>query len=277
MIENFSDFEQFKKKAQELGVGVNLDELLGLDVTFLESYEDYVIISMKVAGETPHNILILSEKDAFLYSAKSYGEKDYKMFRFTLQKPYGEATVLAFLTLRSVLEEYQSSFKILDERIDALETVYETKTAEETSVRLRRLTNRVEDFVHLLISLEERKIVQVNTSLISYDYGLMLAKAQHLLDRCRNHLSQLRDIQHEAEMRQTKETNKRIEDLTNVMKKLTSITVIIMLPTLVASHYGMNFTNIPELGIPWAYPAVIVVEILLIAAAVFYFRKRGWI
>ncbi|MEM4255276.1 MAG: CorA family divalent cation transporter [Candidatus Norongarragalinales archaeon] len=282
MIETFTDFAQFKKKAQEIGVGVNLDELLAVDIVFLESYEDYLIISVKDYSQGPSNglssnILILSEKNVLLYSEKTFGEKDYKMFRFTLQKQFGESTVLTLLTLRDIFNNYQNAFKTIDEKIDALEIGYDLEEAESTTIRLRKVANRIEDLVNLLVSLEERKIRQVDTSLVAYDYRLLLTKARHLLDRCRNHLNQLRDIQREADMRQTRETNKRIEDLTNVMKKLTSITVILMLPTLVASHYGMNFSNMPELQLTWAYPAVIGVEIALAVLAAVYFRKRGWI
>lgn len=282
VIETFTDFQQFKHKAQEIGVGVNLDELLAVDIIFLESYEDYLIISIKdysqnTSNGLSSNILIVSEKHVLLYSDKTFGEKDYKMFRFTLQKQFGESTVLTLLTLREIFNNYQNAFKIIDEKIDTLELAYSIDDAEENTVRLRKLTNRIEDFVHLLVSLEERKIRQVDTSLVAYDYRLTITKAQHLLDRCRNHLNQLRDIQREADMRQTRETNRRIEDLTNVMKKLTAITVIIMLPTLVASHYGMNFTYMPELDIPWAYPVIITVEFILAIVAALYFRKRGWI
>ena len=276
MIETYTEFDQFKKKAHEMGVGVNLEELLEIQVTFLESYEEYVIINIKTTGESPNNIIILNEKNALLYSDKAFGEKDYKMFRYTLQKPFGETTVLSFLVLRSVLEEYQNVFKVLDENIDHLEKKYEISEAEESTSRLRRLTNRVEDFVNLMISLEERKIRQVNTSFIAYDYGLVLAKAQHLLDRCRNHLNQLRDIQRDADVRQTRETNRRIEELTNVMKKLTALTAIIMVPTLIASIYGMNVTQLP-LAQENGFYAVMTVILLLTAVAAGYSKIKGWL
>ncbi len=282
MIETFTDFAQFKKKAQEIGVGVNLDELLAVDIVFLESYEDYLIISVKdysqnASNGLSNNILILSEKDVLLYSDKTFGEKDYKMFRFTLQKQFGESTVIALLALREIFNNYQNAFKTIDEKIDLLERAYDIENAEETTVKLRKLTNRIEDLEHLLVSLEERKIRQVDTSLVAYDYRLMITKAQHLLDRCRNHLNQIRDIQREADMRQTRETNKRIEDLTNVMKKLTAITVILMIPNIIAGHFGMNFRYMPELTVEWAYPAVIALQVLMMVIGFIYFKKRGWL
>lgn len=283
MIETFSDFAQFKSKAQGIGVSVNLDELLGVNGVFLESYEDYVLISLKdyadnTTNDLSANILVLTEKEALLYSErKTFGEKDYKFFRNTLQKPYGEPTVLTLLMLRDVLANYQNAFKSIDEKIDVLEKNYDIDSAEEITVVLRKLTNRTEDFTHLLVSLEERKIVHVNTSYVAYDYKLVLTKGQYLLDRCRNHLNQLRDIQHEADMKQTRETNKRIEDLTDVMKKLTAITVILMIPNIIAGHFGMNFKYMPELGLEWAYPAVILGQLIITGIAYLYFKKRGWL
>ncbi|MFH1056737.1 MAG: CorA family divalent cation transporter, partial [Candidatus Micrarchaeota archaeon] len=181
------------------------------------------------------------------------------------------------LTLREVLSNYHKDFNTVDENIDQLEKSYHIDSAEKTTTHLRRLTNRIEDLVNLLVSLEERKIRQVNTSFVGYDYKLVLTKAQHLLDRCRNHLNQLRDIQRESDMRQTRETNKRIEDLTNVMKKLTAITVLLMVPTLVASNYGMNFRFMPELNVEWAYPAIVASEIIIVIAIALYFRKVKWL
>lgn len=283
MIETFTDFEQFKRKAQESGVSVNLDELLSVNIVFLESYEDYVIISVKDYSEGSSNglspnILILSDKYALLYSEKkNFGEKDYKLFRNTLTRQFGESTVLTFLTLREILANYKTSFTAIDEKIDDLEKKYDMDKAEEATVLLRKHTNRIEDFVHLLVSLEERKISQVYTSYVAYDYKLTLTKSQNLLDRCRNHLNQLRDIQREAEMRETRETNKRIEDLTNVMKRLTAITVVLMIPNIIGSHFGMNFRYMPELDIPLAYPAVILITIVITIATAIYLRKKGWL
>src|SRR3989344_4987906 len=136
MIETFTDFQQFKHKAQEIGVGVNLDELLAIDIVFLESYEDYLIISVKDYAPTQglsSNILILSEKHVLLYSDKTFGEKDYKMFRFTLQKQFGESTVISLLTLREIFNNYQNAFNGFDDKIDALEVSYDLDEAEATT------------------------------------------------------------------------------------------------------------------------------------------------
>lgn len=66
-------------------------------------------------------------------------------------------------------------------------------------------------------------------------------------------------------------------ELNSVMKKLTSLTVIIAVPTLIASFYGMNFKYMPELDLTYGYKIVIVIMIIVSAALYFYFHKKRWI
>jgi magnesium transporter len=64
--------------------------------------------------------------------------------------------------------------------------------------------------------------------------------------------------------------------LNTVMKRLTAFTVVLMLPTLIASIYGMNFTALPGVRSPVAFWASIVGMALLAAIAAAYFKARDW-
>jgi magnesium transporter len=64
--------------------------------------------------------------------------------------------------------------------------------------------------------------------------------------------------------------------LNAVMKRLTAFTVVIMLPTLIAGIYGMNFRNMPELTSPYGYPVALALMAATVIAAVAYFRRHGW-
>lgn len=66
-------------------------------------------------------------------------------------------------------------------------------------------------------------------------------------------------------------------DLNTVMKKLTAVTVIIMLPTLVASIYGMNFANIPELKADYGFYEALAAMAVLAFGLYYYFHKKEWI
>jgi len=71
--------------------------------------------------------------------------------------------------------------------------------------------------------------------------------------------------------------NQRIVRLNDVVRRLTAITVIFMVPTLIASHFGMNFRLMPELYASWGYPSAIAAEIVVIIAGIVIFKKMGWL
>jgi magnesium transporter len=63
----------------------------------------------------------------------------------------------------------------------------------------------------------------------------------------------------------------------NIIKVLTIVSVVGVPPTLVASMYGMNFKNMPELG--WTYGYVWGLGLILVSAIgpLFWFKLRGWL
>ena len=62
--------------------------------------------------------------------------------------------------------------------------------------------------------------------------------------------------------------------LNTTMKIFTVVTTIFLPLTLIAGWYGMNFPNMPEFGWKYAYPAVIIVSILVIILEIIYFKKK---
>ncbi len=64
-------------------------------------------------------------------------------------------------------------------------------------------------------------------------------------------------------------------NLNVVMKQLTLISILLMIPTLIASIFGMNVPNFME-NSTLAFPSVIIGSLLLSAIGVALFRKRQW-
>ena len=72
-------------------------------------------------------------------------------------------------------------------------------------------------------------------------------------------------------------TTKASNDLNIVIKRLTSLTVILMVPTLIATIYGMNFENIPELRWEFGYPLTLFIMGLSIILLYLFFHNKKWI
>lgn len=62
-----------------------------------------------------------------------------------------------------------------------------------------------------------------------------------------------------------------------VMKVLTIMASIFIPLTFMVGVYGMNFDYMPELHLPWAYPALLVLMAALGLGMVVFFRKKGWL
>jgi magnesium transporter len=62
----------------------------------------------------------------------------------------------------------------------------------------------------------------------------------------------------------------------NIIKVLTIVSVVGVPPTLVASMYGMNFHDMPELSWAWGYPYGLALIALSAVGPLLWFRWRGW-
>ncbi|MDY4780242.1 MAG: magnesium transporter CorA family protein [Sodaliphilus sp.] len=64
-------------------------------------------------------------------------------------------------------------------------------------------------------------------------------------------------------------------NLNLIMKRMTSITIILQVPTLIASLYGMN-VSLPIDDKAWAFVAILLLSMALSCAAFFVFKKIKW-
>ncbi len=64
-------------------------------------------------------------------------------------------------------------------------------------------------------------------------------------------------------------------NLNVVMKQLALITIILMIPTFIASLYGMNVPNNLENN-PWGFVIVLFISLTAVVFGVFLFRKKNW-
>ncbi len=68
-----------------------------------------------------------------------------------------------------------------------------------------------------------------------------------------------------------------LQDTTNRRLKVLTVLSSIYLPaTLIAGIYGMNFPDIPALGVPHGYFIVLGIMATVIVGQILYFMKKGW-
>ncbi len=62
----------------------------------------------------------------------------------------------------------------------------------------------------------------------------------------------------------------------DIFKVLTIVSIVGIPPTLVASMYGMNFKNMPELSWYYGYPYALAMIVLSAVVPVIWFKLKGW-
>jgi magnesium transporter len=197
-------------------------------------------------------------------------------------KPADSAGLLAYRLLDDIAERYLDLVDSLDDEIDELEDVVESQSAALTRARvsalrhdllhIRRTLSPTRDAVRRVIDgtveVEEGPEVfphQVEVSFnAAYDKFL---RASDGLDLARDLLAGVRDYA----------LAKIANDQNEVMKRLTAIASILLLPTFIVGLYGQNFRNMPELRWHYGYGYVWGLIIVTTALQVWWFRRKHWI
>ena len=98
-----------------------------------------------------------------------------------------------------------------------------------------------------------------------------------LSNRTTRYLSSVLNLRdYVTQMREAYQSQIDIEQ-NNLRRLFTVITAVFQPLTLMAGWYGMNFTNMPELGWKYAYPVFVIASLLICAGLLMYFKKKKWV
>ncbi|MFH1470348.1 MAG: CorA family divalent cation transporter [Candidatus Micrarchaeota archaeon] len=278
MIYIFDDFEKLQEKAQEIGINNDLAKLRELDILFYEVYDDYMIVSFVAFESKLNKIIILSKKNSLVFPSAAAELKRIKIGKMKTASRYLESTMCAYAVLRRSIENYSIHFDTIRKDVNLLENgPVDMDKLDDTERKARRFKELLDDLLGLLIKIEEKEIPFINVRAFPFEFDILKAEAQHLNDRAMSIRREIDISRTRVEMKQTAELNKRIGRLTDITKKLTALTVLFMVPNLIASFYGMNFRHMPELEVPLAYPMVFLLMLFVILAGAWLFRKWEWL
>jgi len=198
------------------------------------------------------------------------------------QKSDDSAGLLAYRLLDEIAERYLDLVDALDDEIDELEDRVEAQPAGMTRARIstlrhdllhiRRTLSPMRDAVRRVIDgtveVEEGPEVfprEVEVALnAAYDKFL---RASDGLDLARDLLAGVRDYS------QAKIAN----DQNEVMKRLTVVASLLLLPTFIVGLYGQNFVDIPELRWHLGYAYVWGLIVATTALQLWWFRRKQWV
>jgi magnesium transporter len=198
-------------------------------------------------------------------------------------RPDDNAGMMLYRLVDDIAEHYLDLVDTLDAEIDELEDRVETASPEETRSRLSELRH---DLLHIRRTLAPTRdavrrvvdnVVEVDTGeeVFPHEVEVAFNSAYDKLMRAFDGLELSRDlIASVRDYLQAKVAN----DQNEVMKKLTVIASLLLLPTFIVGLYGQNFQhNFPELrwrfGYGYSWGLIIVTTLLQL----WFFRRKKWI
>ena len=198
------------------------------------------------------------------------------------RKDADSAGMLVYRIVDDIAERYLDLVDDLDAEIDELEDKVEWQAAELTRNRISDLRH---DLLHVRKTLAPMRdavrrvvddVVEVEEGeeVFTKDVEIAFAAAYDKFLRALDGLELSRDLL--AGVRDFSQAKVSI-DQNEVMKRLTVIAALLLVPTFIVGVYGQNFVKIPELKWHYGYAyswGVIVVTTLL---QLWFFRRKRWL
>jgi magnesium transporter len=206
---------------------------------------------------------------------------DVAIVRATV-KPTDSTGMIAYRLVDEISERYLTLVDDLDEEIDELEDRVETQSAELTRTRISELRH---DLLHIRRTLAPmrdaiRRIVdgtvdvEEGDEVFPHDVEIAFNGAYDKLLRALDGLELSRDLL--ASVRDYQQA-KIANDQNEVMKRLTVIAALLLLPTFIVGLYGQNFKDIPEIRWSFGYIYVWAVIAVTTLLQLWWFRRKRWL
>jgi magnesium transporter len=190
--------------------------------------------------------------------------------------------MIAYHIVNEIAERYLDLIDDIDGEIDELEDKVEAQPAEMTRQRISELRH---DMLHVRRTLAPMRdavrrvvdnVIDVESGTAAFPHEVEVAfnSAYDKLLRAFDGLELSRDLL--ASVRDYHQS-KIANDQNEVMKRLTVVASLLLVPTFIVGLYGQNFVNIPELhwhwGYWWSWGWIIATTVFQL----WFFRRKHWI
>jgi magnesium transporter len=256
----------------------------------LESHGDYIFGVLLVAVAVPdrdevfyQEVDVILTRDVLLTVRKTPAGRppyDPTEARQACRKDDPPAKFVYHL-VDDVAERYLDLIDTLDEEIDELEDHVEDWPADRIRERLSTLRHDILQIRRTLAptrdavrAVVDNRIELEGEELFTRDVELSFGDAYDKLLRAADGLELSRDLLAGVrDFHQSKVAN----DQNEVMKRLTVIASVLLLPTLIVGLYGQNFDHMPELHWGFGYYYSLGLIAVSTVAQLAFFRWKKWL
>jgi magnesium transporter len=252
-----------------------------------EDYEDYVFVVLRMIHKGEEGQSMGSEQVSIVFGPDfviSFQERPSQVFdliRDRIRNGKGRirkmgSDYLAYALIDGVVDSYYALLEDLSDRMEAVEddlvsnpTVETLRIMHGAKLDLAFLRKSVWPLREVVSHLErdESRLVKKTTIPFLRDVYDHAVQVIDTVETLRDVVSGMMDLYLSVV------SNKMNE----VMKVLTIIATVFIPVTFIAGIYGMNFRYMPELGVEWAYYAILGSMLAIGLLMLAYFRRQHWL
>jgi len=174
-----------------------------------------------------------------------------------------------------VVDRYLAVIADLTEDVDEVETSVFSDERTSDSARIYRLKRELSEVRRAVMPLREPVRRLASGELLGVDPDL-----QPFFRDVLDHLNTVAESVDGLEQMLTSAFEAHLAQLSlqqnDDMRKISAGAALVVVPTLIAGIYGMNFTHMPELGWALGYPFALLLMGVTVTGLWIFFRRSGW-
>ena len=184
--------------------------------------------------------------------------------------------LLAYLLIDSIVDNYMPLLDTMSDRLDDLQEIIFEDFHQDALKEIFRIKKQLLFFRRAVVPLREvfNTMMRREQPLFSRETMIYFQDVFDHLIRVADTIDTLREI-----VTSTMDAFLTVSGnrMNFVMKRLTSISAILMSVTLIAGIYGMNFAFMPELGMRYGYVGALASMLVVGVVLYTYFRRINWL
>jgi magnesium transporter len=288
-VNNVHQTEMIKKLGDYFGIHpLALEDIVNTDQhPKIDDFGNRIYFVLKKFDYGDERNEIIAEQISLILSQHfviSFQEKESDVFNPVRERIRSEESrirkmkndYLVYALIDVIVDSYLKILEKFEDKIESIDEELITNLKQETLQAIHNLKREI-TFLHKSVwhlgqaisEMEkgESSLIQESTRIYFRD---VCDKTVHVIDK----IETLRDMASGMlDVYFSSVSNKMSE----VMKVLTIIATIFIPLTFVVGIYGMNFKYMPELGIVWFYPLLLLIMFAIGISMLFYFRKKKWL
>jgi magnesium transporter len=253
----------------------------------VENYDNHYLVVLKMLSYDREADSVLAEQVSFIVGDKylfSFQERYGDVFEPVRERiRHGKGRIrsrgtdyLAYALIDAVVDNYFRILEAMGDTIEDLEEAALGRPSLETLHRIHHLRGEM-----LVVRRSVWPLREVLGQMYRGEIGLVTEETQLFLRDVYDHAVQVIDTTETLREVLSGAMDLYLSGVSNrmneVMKVLTIIATIFIPLSFFAGLYGMNFQYMPELGIRWAYPALLSFMGILSCGMLWAFWRKGWL